>query len=1027
MYKILLLLVLLSSSILYSKDDKRCSLVTQTSDTDTSCLDLETLDGSVIAVSENTTRFEKESIVLCPLKKETQGKPPAILFILDQSNSMSGAKGIPEGDPDGKRASAIITSLDSLNSKYKQGIESLTGYVEFGSNAPQNNAREILISNEKNITELKTKITLKEMYYTNYISALELGKTFLNSIDTAEYNRYVFFITDGIPRAGNTICQPKDRIIPLLFEKDGETPLAEFHMFFLGNSEPSRPEECRLLDENYYDGFMNEMADTTGGSYNQIKDRRGTNISDKILEVISYIEEKQRAELESVVLQNVSGYGLQSTRLDSKDVVSNDNVLLTFDNELPLDTGNNDITLTVEYNDASFSQEVSFTIAVKSGKYSTSLSDDHFDVLCNERSMVTVVDEEGTAVTTVKRSDDGLWGQLETSNENLNDIEFEWNTNKGKDSEMSVQTGSDRKGERVQFTTAVDLLFTQETIRSKNSVVEIKEDTELSFFWQHPNDPRDFAQETVSIGEYFTGISLVLDSKSMAQVSISIDDDGIEDSTVAVSISFPEGGAIEVTAIEDASGLFTTHVDLSEYVTEYTDDAVEIVGTFIDSRDTEQKDSLLVPVSLVPKPEIAAIYDTDGDGSADSIHVFYFEDSPERQSVSSVTIVWNSPDDSLYQTVRQNSRHQDFGFSFSDYFAATKTNGYNSDGTGTLEMCGEFENESFCQTVPLVDSIGPIVVSAWMVEDRSLLRLVMSEPLVRTEGRDFIIRSRDEYIPDVFHVETDPSHTLEWFIRLTEDSLFFNDSIRLAYRDGAAFVDGVGNRAHEKNPAVPIQFDVTGNSQLNVAWEKPFITFDGEEMRDVISDRDAQDSKGFRTTVMDPSTMNEYLLVEGDEDNDGEFYRTENRHVGPTIVLDIDVPTFNDYLPEELRLIENTIGGDNVPKWEVYIEVQVYFYDQLGQFITSKSQHIQLKDASFFNELNQTKLFLEWLPQLENDALILKTDKNTAVATGVIISQVNYSLRAQLIEDYYDFKEGHQLVTKQSQYLKFGYVREASQ
>lgn len=177
---------------------------------------------TIIALFNFSTNVQGHTKEMIAHQEESSGQSCYaldVLFIVDQSSSMSGYGGNPASDPTEQRkyaVEAVIDQLTDISLDRCPGIEHRIAVVSFGSEATVDlSFSNINPSNFEDADQLREllrrNILAKDMYETHPKLGFEEAKELFDELPTSGNNeirkRVIIFITDGIPSgAGQTFA-----------------------------------------------------------------------------------------------------------------------------------------------------------------------------------------------------------------------------------------------------------------------------------------------------------------------------------------------------------------------------------------------------------------------------------------------------------------------------------------------------------------------------------------------------------------------------------------------------------------------------------------------------------------------------------------------------------------------------------------------------------------------------------------------------------------------------------------------------
>ncbi len=1016
------------TSQLQAQADKRCSLVSK------KCIDPEKFNGKTFSFPENVTRFNKEGLTFCAQTQEVViQKPPAILYIMDQSSSMRNSG----GDPHTIRGTSIVEAIKRQKELYP---ESAAGIIEFSGSLTVDGLyqKEILaLSDNDHFQDLINNVSAKVSSGTNYIDALKKADDFMGQV-TDDYNPYVIFITDGQPMGSND----RNEILTLSNSFD------QHHTFFLG------------VDDAAGRQLLKDMSEPTGGAYHHINSTNPSEFGDTLETVVDYLASQGEERIIQVEMSKYAGSSKEYTNSTSnflKDGEEGDQTSweARFPAEFALAIDENDIEVNVDYQ-IEESREFSFTIIIEEGVYDTEIDDTQWELACYDWSSVDFVDKDDESVGFYVGDSDPLYTQLITEEFSEDETDITWTRISEVDSVTKTTKGSTQPSGHAYYdnSVAIDIQGEQSNweVKDFNDKLEVYDLDTIIASWTHPFDPRDFAYDTTFIFNK-NALNLSMDPNKGSTIVINASDIGSTSEQLVITLTFPDNPQVMIPAEQtSAMGFYSVSYDLEERLIEYNNQDITIYGEFEDHTGKMIYDTLELKVRLPLWPDFGAIYDRDGDGRADYVKYFFPAELSRDQGFETHEIFWASDTVSATYLIGDDYEDRDeFGIELSPPLEYGVTRGFNSDGSGLSDVCVVYKSVPDCRGIELRDSIGPIVLSAWIMKAEKVLKLVTSEPLDANGSEDeyvYRIRNGKESAPDLLGGKQDDIKAYEWLISIdpNDPEISVGDSVKLAFGDDAVFMDQAGNYAHSDNPPVRVQLDLTGDANLLLNILRSVVDYSPEESEDHVDyvlarqerleemrndgGSDNSNEKGDESFLVywnnaDGGELNEV------HDNDDGFSKPAgagDRYdttavVGPTFTLDIELPHYDGMASPDSDNSQEDDQRKSIEE-EITIEFTCMFYDQLGQYIGKKHNKMVFEDASMFNELEQMSLLFEWMPEVKEGKLQIASSSGRYIPTGVIIAVAKYTAIGVVKEDFPPLKKGDARSASETQVVRFGYIRQ---
>lgn len=295
---------------------KRCQISGQTSNDIQSCLDPQTLEGSIIQVPGNITRIDKNGLSVCQIVDE-EPRPTVVFFILDQSGSMGGNG--TGNDPSGIAAEAFEDAIEHLASL---DSTSHVGFTGFSSDLIDSTYVEPAQLSPTHIQLLKNKIIADYASGTHPFNALVKANTDLAHSKYDGYNKAIVILNDG--DIGDTRDEVRSAValgVPV-------------HGIYL-NSNGSDPGQT----------LQDLVTDAPSGTFNRIYQP-----SDVLPIMESLINNLIQVQTPSSVSISNTDLGISGTSdINSLTQQADSSWKLPLDKDIPLQPGKNNISLITTY------------------------------------------------------------------------------------------------------------------------------------------------------------------------------------------------------------------------------------------------------------------------------------------------------------------------------------------------------------------------------------------------------------------------------------------------------------------------------------------------------------------------------------------------------------------------------------------------------------------------------------------------------------------------------------------------------
>lgn len=433
----------------------------------------------------------------------------------------------------------------------------------------------------------------------------------------------------------------------------------------------------------------------------------------------------------------------------------------------------------------------------------------------------------------------------------------------------------------------------------------------------------------------------------------------------------------------------------------------------------------LVTVEEVPRPvpvRVAFMQDTTQDGAPDQVRLTFERRLRNKDMLDSFVIQWGAP--AIQRVLRPlQARTWDIGYLTSqrqevlldpqglpvfnadstpvmvsvtdsqtvitipfnpDNFPFGTTQGHR-DGRGLvmprLGPIGGF----FDRQYSLNDSVGPLLTTARLERITGSLyslQIAISEP-VDTLMSFFVERRRGTQIlqlqPNFIrnNAAADSSFILQ-FTGSDNEQVRVGDFVRLIAH-APSVLDQAGMPPPLQAPWVPVRGALESEIRFQV---RPLValtpTLQGSVSEYAQDPPDAEDI--FRLTIMHPSLGQQRKLAEGSNkleiSSDGIMLDTNvYRHLGPTLEIRVRIP--------QLSLV-----ADRQLLWNYMVNLQVSYFDNLGQFVNQMEFSLNLDDLprEYIDADESITLRLEWMA---HDGKGPRSRDGRLVGSGAYIASAN--------------------------------------
>ncbi len=1003
--------------------------------TQKSCLDIASLSDDRIVLPANTTRLSQDGLSLCPISSE-HSKIPAILFIMDQSASMDSAfGGVPAGDPEHWRGNLVRNAI-----RYLAERSAHTGwfsYLEFAGDTamdlqpPHNDCIEgvndgadrfisqgFLALSDSIVdvwgNEVASPVRNRCNTGTNYFAALDRAKRILASFAPGDVaaDPAVIFVSDGRPNK-----QTSNTFAPLsaTYEVPGSFP--PVHGIFLGGTGTTDGDD------------LSEISTRTGGTYNLISPHDTVamgNVMNGIIDLVSKIS------LPDSVVLSVNGTRYPS----SKVALGNGSYHISFPQDIPLKSGDNQFVMTVVYQDSATgnlrNHETRFVLAVESPAADTGtiVIDSSFSATCYIGNSLTVgnfTDPKLPAIADLAKTP---W--LDSAQVNGTALGLSAQGYTG--TTTIVRIKSRTTGDTASITLTGSNHIFGGTIKDLSTA---KLDT-LDILWVNPEDARDSIQGQVMV--YRIPVARFLtDTLFINQIASSVSDVAAKANHVEVDYSWFEGAYVDAHSLGlGSNGSYSGTKDMREQL--QAKSSPRLVLTYrdplfgLDYRDTAM---LLFQAPVLP---VAWLLDNNGDGKADLLELRFAQAIPTEQHMARFQLVWGitNQDTVRLQVDSLNPAFSDNVVQISTTNGIVKwsfpisslpfghTTGSTNTGAGSLAIAGAMDIHSFQQTIPVEDKVGPVLLDAWL-DSKTLGKFyfLSSEPVASAQDFDWFLGKRPDQhetrktLQDIQYDSVAKVHIGQLSTSSRSNLLLGGDSARYVPLSQGTMTDRNGNGASENNPFVLVRGNNPGFSQIEISVLEDLVGKDPGISLDLPTA--TFDKEKFRTIVLDPA-KGQYSLTENGQVLDPRFMGAM-----PSFGIELELPQTNGYNAQGEAL--DPLGS--LKSWTNILNARALFFDGQGQYIGQKEAEVVLDDTSYVDKKGMVKLVLAWEPEPGKG---LAAETGRAVGTGPIFVKMFLALVSTAKEDIlvYDrsgsadphnsILKGETRGDRESSIVKFGYI-----
>lgn len=1021
------------------------------------CLQISDINGDTLRLPRNVTRLESNGISICPLQS-VSNSPPAVMFIVDQSASMSPIHD-PSGDPYQYRATMIRKAIQYLNNRVSNGW---FGYIEFAGNidvirpsnefcrAGENDNTTTFVSqsliplSDANVALWSSRmgpIQNRCSPGTNYIAPLERAKQFFNNFRASDQvaDFTVIFISDGLPNEPDDSWATASAPLDPDFRVPG--PFPPIHGIFLG--------------ESGQDGaIMARLSSETGGTYNLISPS-DTGAMSRVMNGI--IESIVRRSAPQSVQLRVGGSTYNSTQLEQESLGGGYRV--HFPQTIPLDTGFNTMELLTTFSDTAGDRRTQTTsffldISAPDAQIGVHGTDGYFEVACSEQRGITVGGIRNPQL--LPNANLELTPRLDANA--LTELQLGLLARNLLDSVALVSVWTARSGDRMDVrlslgdspgdflgSTPIEVLErnmdgTPRQARVTDNILQVAGHDTLFLRWVHPQDPRDTLSASILLYTLaqasFTNDTLYID-----HIASRVMDVAAGGNSVTVRYFWSDGTPVSQAELLRVGGgdFYTGIADLRQRLAE--ERSPRLVLQYYDAlygnmfTDTAH---LIFELPVMPRVRMV---DLNGDGRADRLELLFAESIPPQQDVEDYILVWGNRDQDTVrlrlplddlpflenvQVQQLEGNSQRWNVDLPEPLPFGNTSGSGPMGQGQLLVTGTFNDRPLNRNIPVIDAVGPVILQFWVDPREGLVNYMrLSEVLAEQAGQNWLLvngargPATERTVSQWEYNEGTQVITLR-MVDLPENVISGGDSIRLVPEAMGGVRDRAANGAHPENPPVVAQGFREPRSAIVMRYRESLL-------------QPQTNNTPYPIDNMVPTQYRILLAtntagVLRDSISGTEVSDTDLRGI-PLLEIGVTVPLLNGLDADGNVRQGPLVNG--LLAWSSEITVVTYAFDNLGQFIVRKSARLVVNEPAQLSPEGRAVFFLLWPPDAEkglvdrfgrsvgNGPLMIKTFV-TMVSTALIdveIFEADGSLSDRSVS------EGKTIVDKSESLSILGYLR----
>lgn len=282
------------------------------------------------------------------------------------------------------------------------------------------------------------------------------------------------------------------------------------------------------------------------------------------------------------------------------------------------------------------------------------------------------------------------------------------------------------------------------------------------------------------------------------------------------------------------------------------------------------------------------------------------------------------------------------------------------------------------------------------------------------------------------------------------------------------------------NPIIRFYKDKAGNMGADTVWvvmkdakdveisvEQPVAVVTKEKVEEYYASNPPKPGETFAVSLRNPSTGKEAeTLIGGSFKNEKGSGKVpyegveEGTHLGPTLVMDVKVPvvsgvgglatlddligsdglvaiegvsaansvklTVSDYVNQYCEDGFDYVNASNANLYDIKMDVKIWVYTTLGNFVDYYRFTQELNDPSFVNEAGLLQMFFELKPDKDG---YVRAESGKLFATGAYVYKVDVGMKSVLkctlppVNDLTAKKKGDIIKTSDDMLKSFGYKR----
>lgn len=282
------------------------------------------------------------------------------------------------------------------------------------------------------------------------------------------------------------------------------------------------------------------------------------------------------------------------------------------------------------------------------------------------------------------------------------------------------------------------------------------------------------------------------------------------------------------------------------------------------------------------------------------------------------------------------------------------------------------------------------------------------------------------------------------------------------------------------NPIIRFYKDKAGNMGADTVWvvmkdakdveisvEQPVAVVTKEKVEEYYASNPPKPGETFAVSLRNPSTGKEAeTLIGGSFKNENGSGKVpyegveEGTHLGPTLVMDVKVPvvsgvgglatlddlvgsdglvaiegvsaansvklTVSDYVNQYCEDGFDYVNASNANLYDIKMDVKIWVYTTLGNFVDYYRFTQELNDPSFVNEAGLLQMFFELKPDKDG---YVRAESGKLFATGAYVYKVDVGMKSVLkctlppVNDLTAKKKGDIIKTSDDMLKSFGYKR----